>query len=163
MPSFAMGDNSTDSLDGRSWGFVPENEIIGESIMLSIIHLLKDGGFQSKYSYFAQYTLCLINALKQNGYHSEQLAGFCTFTSLPSDTGVGNLGGSAYSFISFLENAGFQFWQMCPVGPTGFGDSPYQVFSSFAGNPYLIDWKPIQDQNLILNSELQTLQKPSKR
>ena len=84
--------------------------------------------------------------------------GLLHLTSLPSDTGVGNLGGSAYSFISFLENAGFQFWQMCPVGPTGFGDSPYQVFSSFAGNPYLIDWKPIQDQNLILNSELQTLQ-----
>ncbi|MDG1138842.1 MAG: 4-alpha-glucanotransferase [Opitutales bacterium] len=83
--------------------------------------------------------------------------GLLHITSLPSLTGIGNLGENAFSFISFLENAGFQFWQLCPVGPTGFGDSPYQVFSSFAGNPYLIDWKPIQDVRLVLDHELQSL------
>ena len=61
-------------------------------------------------------------------------------SSLPSNQGIGNLGKEARQFIDFLESAGFSYWQTCPVGPTGFGDSPYQVFCSSAGNPYFIDW-----------------------
>jgi 4-alpha-glucanotransferase len=60
-------------------------------------------------------------------------------TSLPSNYGIGNFGSGAREFIDFLGQHGFTFWQICPLGPTGYGDSPYQSFSSFAGNPYLID------------------------
>ena len=78
-------------------------------------------------------------------------------TSLPSSTGIGNLGRGAYEFIDFLSIAGFSFWQTCPVGPTGYGDSPYQVFSSSAGNPYLIDWNPLVNAGLLSKEELQPL------
>jgi 4-alpha-glucanotransferase len=60
-------------------------------------------------------------------------------TSLPSPYGVGAFDEAAKQFIEFLASAGFEYWQLCPLGPTGYGDSPYQCFSSFAGNPYFID------------------------
>lgn len=60
-------------------------------------------------------------------------------TSLPSAYGVGAFDEAATGFLEFLSEAGIQHWQLCPLGPTGYGDSPYQCFSSFAGNPYLID------------------------
>ncbi|HTQ30854.1 MAG TPA: 4-alpha-glucanotransferase [Opitutaceae bacterium] len=60
-------------------------------------------------------------------------------TCLPGDFGIGTLDQHAGQFLEFLAAAGFHYWQMCPLGPTGFGDSPYQCFSAFAGNPYLID------------------------
>ena len=78
-------------------------------------------------------------------------------TSLPSYFGIGNLGKHAYEFVDFLKASGFSSWQTCPVGPTGYGDSPYQVFSSFAGNPYLIDWEPLMTAGLIENYELEPL------
>ena len=78
-------------------------------------------------------------------------------TSLPSYFGIGNLGKQAYEFLDFLEASGFTSWQTCPVGPTGFGDSPYQVFSSSAGNPYLIDWEPLMTAGLIENHEMEPL------
>ncbi len=59
-------------------------------------------------------------------------------TSLPGDFGVGTFGG-VERFLEFLEAAGCHYWQLCPLGPTGYGDSPYQCFSAFAGNPYLIN------------------------
>jgi 4-alpha-glucanotransferase len=59
-------------------------------------------------------------------------------TSFPSRYGVGDLGAGAYEFVDFLEAAKQKLWQVLPLGPTGFGDSPYQSFSAFAGNPYLI-------------------------
>ncbi|KEH89894.1 MULTISPECIES: 4-alpha-glucanotransferase [Clostridium] len=60
-------------------------------------------------------------------------------TSLPSPYGIGTLGKEAYRFVDFLVKAGQKYWQVLPLGPTGYGDSPYQSFSAFAGNPYLID------------------------
>jgi len=60
-------------------------------------------------------------------------------TCLPGDFGIGTLDERAGQFLEFLAAAGFSHWQVCPLGPTGFGDSPYQCFSAFAGNPYLID------------------------
>lgn len=60
-------------------------------------------------------------------------------TSLPSPYGVGAFDAAADDLLEFLHHAGFKYWQVCPLGPTGYGDSPYQCFSSFAGNPYLID------------------------
>ena len=82
---------------------------------------------------------------------------FLHMSSLPSNVGVGNLGESAFSILEFMNKAGLSFWQMCPVGPTGFGDSPYQVFSSSAGNPYFIDWNPLIGSNLIQEYELEKL------
>lgn len=59
--------------------------------------------------------------------------------SLPSPYGIGTLGKGAYKFADWLKASGAAIWQVLPVGPTGYGDSPYQSFSSFAGNPYFID------------------------
>jgi 4-alpha-glucanotransferase len=59
-------------------------------------------------------------------------------TSLPGGHGVGDFGAEAHKFIQFLADAGQTLWQMLPLGPTGYGDSPYQCFSAFAGNPLLI-------------------------
>ena len=59
-------------------------------------------------------------------------------TSFPGPYGIGDLGQSAYNFIDFLVKAGQALWQILPLGPTGYGDSPYASFSSYAGNPLLI-------------------------
>src|SRR5450759_3546347 len=59
-------------------------------------------------------------------------------TSLPGPDGIGDLGPQAYRWLDFLSSAGCALWQVLPLGPTGYGDSPYQCFSAFAGNPYLI-------------------------
>ncbi len=60
-------------------------------------------------------------------------------SSLPSPYGIGTFGKAAYEFVDFLAAAGQSLWQILPLGPTGYGDSPYQSFSTFAGNPYYID------------------------
>ena len=60
-------------------------------------------------------------------------------SSLPSPYGIGTLGRAAYDFVDFLRDAGQKYWQLLPLGPTSYGDSPYQSFSTFAGNPYFID------------------------
>lgn len=60
-------------------------------------------------------------------------------TCFPSDFGIGNLGKEARSFLDFLGDSRIRYWQVCPLGPTGYGDSPYQSVSAYAGNPYLID------------------------
>lgn len=70
-------------------------------------------------------------------------------TSLPGQFGIGTLDHEAEKFLRFLAAAGIKYWQLCPLGPTGFGDSPYQCFSSFAGNPYLIDLVPLVAAGLI--------------
>ena len=60
-------------------------------------------------------------------------------SSLPSPYGIGTFGSAAYDFVDFLKKARQKYWQVLPVGPTSYGDSPYQSFSAFAGNPYFID------------------------
>ncbi|MDQ8193822.1 4-alpha-glucanotransferase [Coraliomargarita sp. SDUM461004] len=80
-------------------------------------------------------------------------------SSLPSDTGIGNLGVGAYRYIDFLKASGLSVWQICPLGPTGFGDSPYQCFSAFAGNPYFIDLEPLRDEGLVTDDEYAQLAK----
>ncbi|TVQ22834.1 MAG: 4-alpha-glucanotransferase, partial [Spirochaetaceae bacterium] len=64
-------------------------------------------------------------------------------TSLPGSYGIGTIGDEAVGFIDFLVRAGQRLWQVCPLGPTGYGDSPYQCFSAFAGNPLLIGLEPL--------------------
>ena len=70
-------------------------------------------------------------------------------SSLPGRHGVGDLGPSAYRFAEFLVRAGQKVWQVLPVCPTGYGDSPYQCFSAFAGNPLFIDLGALQEQDLL--------------
>ena len=60
-------------------------------------------------------------------------------TSLPGTPGIGTLGTNAFRFADWLKSAGQTLWQVLPLGPTGYGDSPYASFSTFAGNPLLID------------------------
>ena len=60
-------------------------------------------------------------------------------SSLPSEYGIGTFGKESYAFVDFLKKAGQRLWQILPLGPTGYGASPYQAFSTFAGNPYFID------------------------
>lgn len=76
-------------------------------------------------------------------------------TCFPGDQGVGTLDHSARLFIDFLEKSGITHWQVCPLGPTGFGDSPYQTFSAFAGNPYLIDLKIMVGIGLLSDADLE--------
>lgn len=78
-------------------------------------------------------------------------------TSLPSPYGIGNLGQAAYDFTDFLHAAGQSYWQVLPIGPTGYGDSPYQSFSTFAGNPYLIDPDQLIQAGLLTQSEIDTI------
>jgi 4-alpha-glucanotransferase len=79
-------------------------------------------------------------------------------TSLPGAYGVGVLGQHAFATVDFLKEAGIDYWQMLPLGPTGFGDSPYQSLSIFAGNPYLIDFQPLLENGLLLPNELHALE-----
>lgn len=75
-------------------------------------------------------------------------------TSLPSPYGIGTLGKAAFDFIDFLNKAGQRYWQVLPLGHTGFGDSPYQCFSTIAGNYLLIDLDLLVSQNLLTKQEL---------
>src|SRR5262245_20360745 len=76
-------------------------------------------------------------------------------TSLPGRWGVGDLGAAAYEFVDFLAAAGQQLWQVMPLGPTGYGDSPYQGFSAFAGNPLLISPDLLLEAGLLAPEDLE--------
>ena len=73
--------------------------------------------------------------------------------SLPSEYGIGAFSKEAYDFIDKLKEAGQNYWQILPVGPTGYGDSPYQSFSAFAGNPYFIDLEQLIKEGLLTKAE----------
>jgi 4-alpha-glucanotransferase len=78
-------------------------------------------------------------------------------TSLPSRWGIGDLGHAAYQFVDFLVTAGQQLWQVMPLGPTGYGDSPYQCFSSFAGNALLISPELLLADRLLTQADIADL------
>ena len=78
-------------------------------------------------------------------------------TSLPSNYGIGTLGIEAYKFADFLVKAKQKNWQMLPLGPTGYGDSPYQSTSSYAGNPYMIDLDVLIAEKLLKEDEVKTV------
>jgi 4-alpha-glucanotransferase len=75
-------------------------------------------------------------------------------TSLPGRFGIGDLGDEAHRFMDFLEAAGQTRWQVLPLGPTGYGDSPYQCFSAFAGNPLLVSPERLVAEGLLDESDL---------
>ena len=74
-------------------------------------------------------------------------------TSLPSKYGIGCFSKEAYQFVDFLKDSGQTYWQILPLGPTSFGDSPYQSFSTFAGNPYFIDLEMLIQNGLLTKDE----------
>ena len=78
-------------------------------------------------------------------------------SSLPGPYGIGSFGKEAYKFVDFLAQAGQQVWQILPLSPTGYGDSPYQSCSAFAGNPYFIDLDVLAEQGLLKEEEYRTL------
>jgi len=75
-------------------------------------------------------------------------------SSLPNKRGIGTFGDEAYQFVDFLKKSGQSYWQILPLGHTSFGDSPYQSFSSFAGNPYFIDLDYLVKDGLIVSSDI---------
>ncbi len=77
--------------------------------------------------------------------------------SLPSNYGIGTFGKAAVDFIDFLEKSGLKYWQVLPLGPTGYGDSPYQSFSAFAGNPYFIDLDYLIEEGLLKAEDVSTI------
>jgi len=86
---------------------------------------------------------------------SERKAGILLHpTSLPGRFGIGDLGQHAHQFADFLAGAGIKLWQVLPLGPTGYGDSPYQCFSAFAGNPLLISLEALLPEGLLTSEEL---------
>ena len=78
-------------------------------------------------------------------------------SSLPSPYGIGCFSKEAYEFVDQLVQAGQTYWQILPLGPTGYGDSPYQSFSAFAGNPYFIDLDTLAKEGLLQPEEYQGL------
>lgn len=75
-------------------------------------------------------------------------------SSLPSPYGIGTMGKAAYEFADFLHAAGQHYWQLLPIGPTGYGDSPYQSASTWAGNPFFIDLDQLIAEGLLLQAEV---------
>lgn len=75
-------------------------------------------------------------------------------SSLPSPYGIGTFGEEGYKFVDMLVDAKQKYWQVLPLGPTSFGDSPYQSFSAFAGNPYFIDLDYLAEEGLLDKNEM---------
>ena len=78
-------------------------------------------------------------------------------TSFPSRFGIGDLGQEAYNFVNFLKDSGQQIWQVLPLGPTGFGNSPYLAYSAMAGNPLLISPDKLKDKGLLAEEDISNL------
>ncbi len=78
-------------------------------------------------------------------------------SSLPSPYGIGTMGKCAYEFVDFLKAAGQAFWQILPLSPTGYGNSPYQSFSTYAGSPYLIDLDILMEEGLLTKEEVESV------
>ena len=76
-------------------------------------------------------------------------------SSLPAKYGIGTFSKQAYEFVDFLVEAGQKLWQILPLGPTSYGDSPYQSFSTFAGNPYFIDLEQLMEQGWIEEKDVE--------
>jgi len=74
-------------------------------------------------------------------------------SSIPSKYGIGAFSKEAYEFVDKLKEAGQSYWQILPLGPTSYGDSPYQSFSTFAGNPYFIDLEALIEEGVLTKEE----------
>lgn len=97
---------------------------------------------------------CSVHFAKRGALMARKSGVLLHITSLPSKYGIGTLGKDAYRFADFLHAAGQSCWQLLPLGQTSYGDSPYQTFSTYAGNPYLIDLELLAEDGLLLEQEL---------
>ena len=82
--------------------------------------------------------------------------------SLPSNYGIGTLGKEAYNYVDFLKKAKQSYWQILPIGPTQYGDSPYSTYSVYAGNPYFIDLDILKSEGLLTNKDLKIVKNCNK-
>ncbi|WP_442886632.1 4-alpha-glucanotransferase [Congregicoccus parvus] len=98
-----------------------------------------------------------MNTSFQNWLSARRSGVLAHVSSLPGAFGIGNLGPGARAFVDLLAECGFGCWQICPLGPTGYGDSPYQSFSSFAGNAYFIDLDELVAAGLLAAEECSSL------
>lgn len=93
--------------------------------------------------------------IKKNDYRLTRGAGvLLPISALPSNYGIGTFGRESFEFVDFLERIGCRYWQVLPIGPTSYGDSPYQSFSAFAGNPYYIDLDLLLEEGLLKQEEI---------
>ena len=79
-------------------------------------------------------------------------------TSLPSRGGIGTLGQAAYDFVDFVKEAGMTIWQVLPIGPTGYAESPYQSACTFAGNPLMIDFDMLESEGILPRGSYEPLE-----
>ena len=77
-----------------------------------------------------------------------------SISSLPSPYGIGTFGKAAYDFVDFVKACNHRYWQVLPLGPTTYGDSPYQSYSAFAGNPYFVDLDILIEEGLLEKEEV---------
>ena len=77
--------------------------------------------------------------------------------SLPNDYGIGSMGREAYDFVDYLKKSGQSIWQILPLSQTSYGDSPYQSFSIYAGNPYFISLDVLAEEGLLKKSEYENI------
>ena len=90
-----------------------------------------------------------MECLSKHGFATRSAGVLLPVSSVPSPYGIGSFGEGARRWVDFLHDAGQSFWQILPLNPTGHGDSPYQSFSAFAGNPYFIDFDELCSENLL--------------
>lgn len=91
--------------------------------------------------------ICILSGIEEEDMRASGV--LCPISSLPSRYGIGCFSKEAYEFVDSLVRAGQSRWQVLPLGPTGYGDSPYQPFSTFAGNPYFIDPETLREEGLL--------------
>ncbi len=91
--------------------------------------------------------------MSKKNQNSRRAGVLLPISSLPSKYGIGAFSQEAYDFVDFLAEAGQSYWQILPLGPTSYGDSPYQSFSTFAGNPYFIDLEKLIEEGWITKKE----------
>ena len=95
--------------------------------------------------------------MERKGFKERGCGVLMHISSLPGPYGIGTLGENAYKFVDFLREAGQTYWQILPVCPTSYGDSPYQSFSTFAGNPYFIDFDLLEKDGYLSKADYEGL------
>jgi 4-alpha-glucanotransferase len=107
------------------------------------------------YSFIVSLYLCTI--ILRSSVAMRESGILMHITSLPGPYGVGTMGKQAFAFVDFLEEAGQRCWQILPLSPTGYGDSPYQSCSAYAGNYYLIDLDTLICEGLLEKEEVSSI------